>query len=610
MRAIRPGRGIAAALILLTTRAGCGGGGGSAANAPPPPAGPDTGDLIVTVTDAPGDFVAYIVDVTSIRLERASGDTVETLPLTTRIDFAQLTEVTEFLSVATVPAGVYQRVTLGLDFTDAEILIQDDAGAAVPAQVVDGAGDPLGQIEVELSLAGDSAVRITPATVHAFSLDFDLDASSVVDDAVTPPVVTVEPVLLAMPALEEDREHRLRGRLARVDEGAQTVTLAVRPFRHRHGAFGRFTFAVDDATVYEIDGAVFTGGVGLVALNDLGADAPVVAQGHVAGGDFLAAHVLAGDSVHWAEADVVHGTVLARGADTLTLGGVAVAFADGRYTFSRSITVSVGAGTVVSAPGAVDLDERDVSVGQRVAVSGEFTDDLTLDATSGRVRMLVTRLWGEVVTPDPLVTDLALIDGRRPGVFDFTGTGVVSAEDADPSAYQPDTATLGLLDVAAGDLVQIRGLVNRFGFAPPDFLARTVVDTADGVRAATARVGWPGGTATPFAAVTPDRLDLDPAGARAALTVHGRFRPLPLDALALVAPASGVGAYTVVERGRAATVHREFAAAVTAMTALLDAGARLHRLTAHGGYTVADDELTTVRASFVFEVAGSGAAVE
>ena len=34
MRAIRPGRGIAAALILLTTLAGCGGGGGSAANAP------------------------------------------------------------------------------------------------------------------------------------------------------------------------------------------------------------------------------------------------------------------------------------------------------------------------------------------------------------------------------------------------------------------------------------------------------------------------------------------------------------------------------------------------------------------------------------------------
>ena len=49
----------------------------------------DCGTTYVTVTDADGDFLSYTVDVVSLKLQRASGATVETLPATTRIDFAQ-----------------------------------------------------------------------------------------------------------------------------------------------------------------------------------------------------------------------------------------------------------------------------------------------------------------------------------------------------------------------------------------------------------------------------------------------------------------------------------------------------------------------------------------
>lgn len=599
-----------AALAVLAALAGCGGGGSSSAVAPvpPPPAQLDTGDLAVTLTDAAGDFVAYIVGVDSIRLRRANGDVVETLPLSTRVDFTQLAEVSEFLTVGTVPAGLYEEVVLTLDFSDAEILVQDENGDPVAANVVDGNGDPVGTLDITLTLTGSDVVRIAPATVHAFSLDFDLDASNSIDDTTSPPTVTVEPVLLAMPELEEDREHRVRGLLAEVDEAAEEVTLEVRPFRHRTGSFGRLTFGVDADTVYEIDGSAYGGNAGLMMLADLAEDTPVVAQGQVDDRQLVAETVLAGSSVYWSDAEVVHGVVRARDADSLTLSGVAVEFADGRYTFRRELTVLVGEGTTVAALGADsgDLDQRSISVGQRIVAAGEFADDLTLDASEGRVRMLVNHLWGDVVTADPLVVDLQLLNGRLPSAFDFAGTGVVEAEDADPNAYEVDTATLGLLDIEPTELVQVRGLVNRFGFAPPDFLGRSVVDVSTAARGATARVAWPDVATEPFVATSPARIDLDLAGTRAVVNLKGRFRDLPIepDMLALVAPDSGRGIYAVVQRGAGSlTMYRAFADAVDAMTALLDEGASLHRATAHGGYTEDSDELTTVRASFVFEVA-------
>src|SRR5262245_25319351 len=76
--------GLAAALL-----AACGGGdgdgsGGGNQNPPPPPpaACTDCGSAVITMTDAQGDFLSYTVDVTSVKLKKANGTTVETLPAT------------------------------------------------------------------------------------------------------------------------------------------------------------------------------------------------------------------------------------------------------------------------------------------------------------------------------------------------------------------------------------------------------------------------------------------------------------------------------------------------------------------------------------------------
>ncbi len=591
-------------LLMLMVAPGCGGGSGSSveALADPQDSGSETGELIVTLTDAEGDFLTYTVDVLSLSLTRDNGDVVQALPLSTSVDFAELTEVTEFLTVATVPAGIYTSASIELDFTNHDIMVQDDSGAAVAVQAVDSQGQPLGVVDMRLQLTTSDVIRIARGIPAAFSLDFDLEASNEIMLEETPPVVVVDPLLLATPELEADRQHRVRGVLAAVDVQAQEVLLNVRPFRHRTGQFGEFTLHVNDNTEYDVDGTGYVGDAGLEALAILPTAAPVVALGAVNGSGMMADTVVAGSSVPWTDADVVLGVVAARSGDVLTVKGAQVEFADGRRVFRGTFTVNLTADTSVSAPGLDLPGIQSISVGQRITAWGEFSSDSELQA--GRVRMHMNQLSAEVVQSTPLAVDLFALNGRRPAVYNFAGTGVSAADDADPAFYEIDTQNLN--SPAAGELVRVRGLVNAFGAAPADFLARTIIEVNTDMRAAVLKVGWQQGTVEPFVSISPERIDVDLEDARKALHVRGVPRAFidELTQVALLAPADGMGVYAVKVRGAGEVhVYRGFADLVDELISQLDAGRLLHRITSQGKYNVGSQELTTGRAGFVFALA-------
>ena len=100
--------GLFSLLVMLTA---CGEGEDSSASS-------ETGDIVIGLTDAQGDFVTYTVAATSLSLTKANGAMVETLPVSTTVDFAQYTDMTEFLTAATIPAGSYVTGTLTLPITD------------------------------------------------------------------------------------------------------------------------------------------------------------------------------------------------------------------------------------------------------------------------------------------------------------------------------------------------------------------------------------------------------------------------------------------------------------------------------------------------------------
>src|SRR6201992_3187932 len=102
-----------------------------------------TGTAMTTMTDAKGDFLSYIVNVTSLQLTTAAGASVETVPVTTKVDFSQLVNLTEVISAGQVPAAEYVGATLTLDYTGANITADDGNGNAVPFDPVDATGKAL-----------------------------------------------------------------------------------------------------------------------------------------------------------------------------------------------------------------------------------------------------------------------------------------------------------------------------------------------------------------------------------------------------------------------------------------------------------------------------------
>jgi hypothetical protein len=333
----------------------------------------------------------------------------------------------------------------------------------------------------------------------------------------------------------------------------------------------------------------------------------VVANGTVSNRTFTASTVLAGTSVPWANGDVVSGLVTARNGDSLTVKGADFDFSDGTHGFRDAFTVLVGDDTRVTSLDSDTMTPTNdsISVGQRIIAFGQMSGASTLDATAGRVRMEITQLTGNVVQLDPLTVNLVELGGLRPGAFDFGGTGSNPSNDADPTHYLIDTATLSLTGFGANDLVKVRGFVHAFGAAPPSFDARTVIDVDTDSVGAWFWASWreSGGSADPFGTVAQDRLDVDLTGSRHSLSLLGISRDAlgETDRIALSGPTDVRGIYMVTVRG-ANEVHlfRDFAGLTPELSDQLAAGNRLVQINAIGRYNATAVELAAPRASFEF----------
>jgi hypothetical protein len=569
-------------------------GGGSGGDDAAQPAG--TGDVLIGLTDADGDFVHYAVDVVSLRLVKANGNVVETVPATGRLDFAAYTELTELFTAARVPNGAYVAGEITLNYATADVQV-DVNGSPVPATVTDLDGNPLGTETLRIRLDERRPLVVAPGRPALLTIDFDLAASHEVDLSGSSPVVRAAPFLVAELEPVAAKDIRVRGALASVDAAAGEYVVQVRPWHLRPAApFGEVTVHTGNATEFEIDGVSFAGSSGLAALALLAPGTPTVAQGTLttATRRFDAAVVLAGSSVPGASLDAVLGNVVARSGDTLTVRGATVIRSSGAILFRDDVQVTIGPDTSVRKRPGLAVDPAEISVGSRVEVFGTVTstagDPLALDATVGRVRLLVTHLLGvtNTVLPGQLELDLRAIDRRPVEIFDFSGTGLASTTDADPDNYEVATGNLSLASVKPGDPLRIFGFVQPFGQAPEDFDAFTVVR----VRSADARLGlgWnPSGTPAPFVVAENSLLVPDLANPDFGLRHHLLVGPVKLDLFELpaapwiVPPASGPTRYAILYPGRVLVV-AGFADFVAVLSRALAEGAVARGFWADGAW--------------------------
>lgn len=612
---------VALAALLLGA---CGGGAGTATSGPDPLASCDPADtataaecgsVIVAFTDADGDFLNYTVDVVSLTLETANGRVVETLPRNTRINFTDYVDLTELVTVATVPPATYVAGTITLDYRDAEVFVAVGDGSKA-AVVTDAAGAPLQEAALRIRLSNRDQLTVRRGLQSLLQLDFDLAASHVVDIEPTPATAVAEPFIVAEVTPVDEKETRVRGPLLDVDEAAGSYSVALRPFHHRNGDFGRMTVQTSDETEFEINGESFFGADGLQALAAAGRGTPTVAGGtlDVAERQFTAAIVLAGSSVPGAGRDAVVGNVIARDGDILTVRGATIIPHDRRAHFHDDVLVQVGPDTKVFKDGdrLADPGIEAISIGQRVTIRGSGPDampaatdanspQILFDATAGAVRLHVTHLSGIVNTVVPGQVDIALqaIDRRRADIFDFTGTGASRDLDADPGNYEVATGNLPLASVSAGKPIAVRGFPEAFGVAPPDFAGRTVIDFTD-VRSALG-IGWgTDGTTAPFLSMGADGLVLDNRNPAIDARHYIKQGPVLIDLTALesgttlVPPDAGRTLY-VIKTADSLRQYSEFTDFADDLAASLDGATRARSMFARGQYDADSNVFTAFK---------------
>lgn len=448
------------------------------------------GTAVVSLTDQPGDFVSYIVNVDSLTLTRSDGTVVQTVPVTTQVDFAQLENLSEIVSADRIPPGQYVSATLTLDYTGATIVVDTSSGpVTVPAaDILNGTtGQPLtGQVTLKLSLSSGEQLVVDSGAVANLALDFNLLASNTVNLTANPITVTVNPVLTASLAPDAFKQIHVRGPLVSASTSASDYVISVRPFEDSSDTTGQVTVDTTGSTTYLINGQSYTGSAGLTQLATVSAGTLTSAFGTWSGtsGTFTATQVLVGSDVEGASTNAVQGTVLARSGNTLTLGdGLVFRPVSGREAvgFERQVTVTVGSGTAVTEEGqSGSFTATDISVGQKLRVSGTLGTDssgnTTLDATSGMALLLPTSGAGllTATASGSATVTLQELGDVEASALNFAGTGPAAQQDANASSYQvsvPSSVTASSL--ANGAEVGFTGFVTPFGSAPPDFAATT-----------------------------------------------------------------------------------------------------------------------------------------
>jgi len=258
-----------------------------------------------------------------------------------------------------------------------------------------------------------------------------------------------------------------------------------------------------------------------------------------------------------------------------------------------------------------------ISVGQRItvfgSVSGDASNGLTMDATNGAARLHITNLRGNAIalpaTAQPFLTiDLQYIDRRGVKLFDFTGTGKTSGDDAQAANYEINVNGLNLGGIGDNTPLRILGFAHSFGDAPADFDAVSVTDLSQ-LPAAMA-ISWQNASAMPFSASSSQDATLDINGV-------GRFHHfsqagirLDMNDMAntpvLVAGPLGVGVF-VVASGDQREVYLSFSNWLDAIQARLDNGDLVKGIKAVGRLDNLSSELTVRAAKAVFTTPVSAA---
>lgn len=532
-----------------------------------------TASQALTSTVSQDTFLTYRVGLTSIQVQKSSsgGTAYQALPSGTTVDLAKLVNLSEVVGAAAIPRGSYSNVVITLDYSSAEIVVDDGTVNGLALTPVGVNGQALGQVQLTLDLDPANNFSITSKEASLLALDFKLAASNIVN--LTEKTVTVTPLIIGSAAPIDTKTVRVRGPFAGASTSETTYSMGIMPFDFPASGAGSLVITPSGITTYEINGTASTGTGGFTQLAALTSGIQSEAFGTFTASDttnatditgtttdttgtvtstdgaltstgvpssstnvsFSAAEVLAGSSVQGSGFDRVSGIVSARSGNTLTVEDGTLLANNGTNSFvSGTTTITIGANTAVNVFGQGSPQAnatQQVSVGSLIYAFGTAATtsagNATLDASAGRVRLGNTTASGLVTLAGTgtLTLNLTQLGGRSTGAFEFAGTGTSASVDASASEYQVSTGALDLTNSTVGVPVEVSGLVTSFGQAPPDFTATTLLDPT--TISAELVIDFGAGTPAPFTAYNSSEMDVDihngSVGPRHAIQVGAQY---------------------------------------------------------------------------------------
>lgn len=576
----------------------------------------DTGEVNISLTDAPGDFTNYTVDVVSLTLTKANGTVVSVIPEQVSVDFSQYVDMTELLTAATVPAGIYTSATMKLDYSNAQIFVENSSGDSQQvSSIKDENGNAITTLDVSVGLDGTNELLIKRGVPALLSLDFNLKASNVVTFDGNDANLVVSPTLNASLESDPNKIHRIRGPLQSVDLVNNTITLYIKPFfksiKTSDHHFGHALIHVNDQTAYDISGTTYTGSDGLNQINALQNLTGIIVEGafDISSRTFTASQVYAGSSVPGGTMDGLTGTVVSRSGNTLLVKGATLERTNGKVSFNNDVSVTIGDNTIIKKPGDSSTQGINaISVGQQITVLGSLGGDsssVQMDATQGYVRLNLSQITGNVdtgsqITQYPLALNVLRINNRNVSNFDFSGTGTSAQNDADHKFYEIDTSTLDVSSLANNQLIKVRGFVAPFGQAPADFEAKSIIDP--GKIPAMMQTDWTPASTSAFSEASATKITLDFTGTGKFHYIgrgHERFDLTQFPEFSLVPNSTGKGIF-LTQSAKGKTLNTSFSLLSDDINTHLSNGETVKRILAKGLFDSSTGEMQTAQVIIIF----------
>lgn len=586
------------------------------------------GTPVVTVNaQAAQAFSTYVVGISLYSLTRSDGYVAYPAGYTAE-EFADLTQrvdLTELLNAVGIPSGTYKSLVIGVDYS-VPIVYLNGSSTAATVENSSATVDP-GIIYVTVTLDPAHQLVVNNNQSTPLALDFNLAASNQIDASTN--TVTVRPFVEAVTQSHDTQPVRARGLLVVSNTGQNNFVEDLRPFEDNiYSTVGALTVNTTASTYFNIDGTVLTGSAGLTALTKVASNTPIEAYGTL--GDmstitpgFTATQVYAGTVVSNGQYEHVRGIVSAISGDNLTVSGATYLYYEGYcesnlcFTYYPTATISLSSTTVVTQDDvdvtAASLSPKAISVGSQIDAIGvgstNSSNQLTLDATAGLVRLQSTPIWGTLVAGTSGTATLDLLSlgntdfAANSTNFNFAGTGISSADAATLASYEVNTsgAASGADQSAttAGTLLRIDGFPTPFGTAPPDFVATDVIPGTSAP--ADLVVEWANGSGTtaPFTSYDTSSLALNLASADVAEVLVGpqvtKLSGTPAITI------SGGNQFAIGNSTAGISMFSTSSAFISSLGTTLDGSTAVFRVVAVGTYDSATNTFTASRLDVALE---------